>query len=139
MFASVSSLGLHTSLNHQALNGQSCGQWWVLFPLKLQHSFARNTFLNLTIQIKQMLKSFFGQDCEKSVCFARLAHFSRGFQGTRPDHVQVRFVPLIGNLGVLHMALDTFLVNRKSRVNWEIFDVPFLVFFLRRNGRGKGN
>lgn len=86
-----------------------------------------------------MLKSFFGQDCEKSVCFARLAHFSRGFQGTRPDHVQVRFVLLIGNLGVLHVALDTLLVNRKSRVNWEIFDVPFLVLFLRRNGRGKGN
>ena len=51
----------------------------------------------------------------------------------------MRFVLLIGNLGVLHVALDTLLVNRKSRVNWEIFDVPFLVLFLRRNGRGKGN
>lgn len=76
-----------------------------------------------------MLKSFFGQHCEKSVCFARLAHFSRGFQGTRPDHVQVRFVLLIGILGVLHVALDTLLVNRKSHVNWEFLTCHFLFCF----------
>lgn len=65
---------------------------------------------------------------KKCLLCATCTHFPR-FQGTRPDHVQVRLALLIGNLGVLHMALDTLLVSRKSRVNWEILTNHFLFCF----------
>ena len=74
---------------------------------------------------------------KKYLLCATCTHFPR-FQGTRPDHVQVRFALLFGNLSVFtHGTL--YAVGSKIPRELGDFDKPFLVLFLRRKGRGKGN